>query len=99
MSSPLVLILGAGANIGQAVARRFNANGYKVALVNRTAAQADNQALFSFKADLTNPASVKTLFEQVKASVGIPSVVIYNGSFMTPFSFFIYIYLSNNCQF
>lgn len=37
MSSPIALVLGAGANIGQAVGRKFTANGYKVALASRTA--------------------------------------------------------------
>ena len=84
MSSPIALVLGAGANIGQAVGRKFTANGYRVALASRTASSdASNQDskddLFHFRVDLTNPANVKILFEQVQASLGVPNVVIYNG--------------------
>lgn len=86
MSSPIALVLGAGANIGQAVGRKFTANGYKVALASRTASsevtsQDAKDGLFYFRVDLTNPENVKTLFEQVHASLGVPNVVIYNGLF------------------
>lgn len=89
MSSPIALVLGAGANIGQAVGRKFTANGYKVALASRTASsdassQDAKDGLFHFRVDLTNPVNVKTLFEQVQASLGVPNVVIYNGSFSPP---------------
>ncbi|KAF3397303.1 hypothetical protein DPV78_007772 [Talaromyces pinophilus] len=85
MSSPIALVLGAGANIGQAVGRKFTANGYRVALASRTASsdasgQDSKDGLFHFRVDLTNPANVKTLFEQVQASLGVPNVVIYNAS-------------------
>uniref|UniRef100_A0A093X9K7 3-oxoacyl-[acyl-carrier-protein] reductase FabG n=1 Tax=Talaromyces marneffei PM1 TaxID=1077442 RepID=A0A093X9K7_TALMA len=94
MSSPIALVLGAGANIGQAVGRKFTANGYKVALASRTASDTSNQetkdGLFHFRVDLSNPTNVKTLFEQVQNSLGVPSVVIYNASHTvrgeTPFS-------------
>lgn len=81
--SPIALVLGAGANIGQAVGRKFAANGYKVALASRTSSGATSQdakdGLFHFRVDLTDPTNVKTLFEQVQASLGVPNVVIYNG--------------------
>lgn len=83
MSSPIALVLGAGANIGQAVGRKFAANGYKVALASRTSPDATSQdakdGLFYFRVDLTVPTTVKTLFEQVQASLGVPNVVVYNG--------------------
>lgn len=82
--SSIALVLGAGANIGQAVGRKFAANGYKVALASRTSSDTTSQdakdGLFRFRVDLTDPTNVKTLFEQVQASLGIPNVVIYNGS-------------------
>lgn len=82
--SSIALVLGAGANIGQAVGRKFAANGYKVALASRTSSDTANQdakdGLFHFRVDLTSPANVKTLFEQVQASLGVPNVVVYNGS-------------------
>lgn len=88
MSSPIALVLGAGANIGQAVARKFSANGYKVALASRTSSDTTSQetkdGLFHFRVDLSNPTNVKSLFEQVQASLGVPNVVIYNGLLHPP---------------
>jgi short-subunit dehydrogenase len=53
-SSPIALILGAGANIGHHVGRAFAAEGYKIALVARSlkeedsiAGQLNNQSGFS----------------------------------------------------
>jgi len=41
-TSPVILILGAGPNIGQAVARTFASKGYKVALASRSLKEADS---------------------------------------------------------
>ncbi|RAO73012.1 uncharacterized protein BHQ10_009024 [Talaromyces amestolkiae] len=92
--SSIALVLGAGANIGQAVGRKFAANGYKVALASRTssdtASRDEKDGLFHFRVDLTNPANVQTLFEQVQASLGVPNVVVYNAGYLVrgenPFS-------------
>jgi NAD(P)-dependent dehydrogenase (short-subunit alcohol dehydrogenase family) len=80
MSYPIVLILGAGSNIGQGVAQAFASKGYKVALASRSideAASTDIQ--LHVRTDLSNPDEVVTTFEKVKKAFGFPSVVIYNG--------------------
>jgi NAD(P)-dependent dehydrogenase (short-subunit alcohol dehydrogenase family) len=84
-TSKIVLILGAGANIGQGVARAFASQGYKVASTSRSAKNADE----SFEgvhiaADLSDPESVAGVFSQVKNSLGVPSVVVYNGKPSVP---------------
>jgi NAD(P)-dependent dehydrogenase (short-subunit alcohol dehydrogenase family) len=80
MSSPVILILGAGANIGKSVAQRFAKNGYKVALVGRKlASHTDSTKELQIKADFTNPASIKTVFDEVTSKLGVPNVVVYNG--------------------
>jgi NAD(P)-dependent dehydrogenase (short-subunit alcohol dehydrogenase family) len=79
-TSPVILILGAGSNIGNHVARAFAAKGYKVALAARRLKEADNNAdQINIPSDLSDPSSVVNAFSKVKSLLGVPSVVIYNG--------------------
>ncbi|CAI7569266.1 unnamed protein product [Penicillium discolor] len=78
-TSPVILILGSGPNIGQHVARAFAGKGYKVALASRSLKEEDsNEDRVYISADLSDPHSVKDIFSKVKASLGLPSVVVYN---------------------
>ena len=78
--SPVILILGSGPNVGQHVARAFAAKGYKVALTSRKSNEAENtQDQINISSDLSDPSSVANVFSKVKASLGLPSVVVYNG--------------------
>lgn len=78
--SPIILILGSGANVGQHVARAFAAKSYKVALASRRQKEDSNNAdEATFSSDLSDPAAVVNLFAKVEATLGIPSVVVYNG--------------------
>ncbi|KAM0807814.1 putative short-chain dehydrogenase [Seiridium cardinale] len=77
--SPVLLILGSGANIGQSVARAFHAKGYKIALTSRKPKQEHSaDGYVSISSDLSDPESVVRVFSQVKEKLGIPSVVVYN---------------------
>lgn len=81
-ASPVVLILGAGPNIGEQVARAFTAKGYKVATTSRSARENPNTAdRVNIVSDLSNPTSVVNVFSKIKAALGPPSVVVYNGKF------------------
>lgn len=83
-TSPVLLILGAGSNVGSHVARAFAAKGYKVALASRSAKQESNTSdQVYISSDLSDPASVVNVFSEVKALLGLPSVVVYNGN-MSP---------------
>ena len=89
--SPVVLILGGGPNIGQHVARRFAAQGYKVAITSRTAkadggdkSTPDQVHYHHLQSDLSDPDSVVEVFGKVKALLGPPSVVVYNGKYSFP---------------
>ncbi|KAK9243407.1 putative short-chain dehydrogenase [Lipomyces tetrasporus] len=83
-SSPIILILGAGPNIGQGVARAFAAKGYQVALASRRANEAHNAGNeVHIQSDFSDPNSIVNVFAKVKASLGIPSVVVYNASAAT----------------
>jgi NAD(P)-dependent dehydrogenase (short-subunit alcohol dehydrogenase family) len=83
--SPVVLILGAGANIGQAVARTFASKGYKVALAARSLKETDStDGQLNIPSDFSNSDSVVNAFAKVKEVFGIPSVVVYNGKSSFP---------------
>ncbi|KAH8823711.1 putative short-chain dehydrogenases/reductase [Flagelloscypha sp. PMI_526] len=73
-----ILIIGAGENIGLSTAKRFASAGYKVALASRTKPASTAHKHFVF--DAAQPASVPSLFADVTASVGPPSVVVYNAA-------------------
>ena len=80
MTSPVALILGAGANVGQNVGRAFAAKGYKVALAARgLKAEDSTQDQLHIQADFSDPSSISTIFEKVKSQFGLPHVVVYNG--------------------
>lgn len=79
--SPIAFILGAGANVGENVARAFAANGYRIALAARSLKEEDSTPnQLNIRSDFTDPNSVVQGFEKVKAELGLPSVVIYNGA-------------------
>lgn len=82
MASPVLLILGAGANVGASVARSFASKGYKVAVTSRSG-QKDTETTdyLNIQSDLSDPYSVKGVFSKVKEAFGVgPSVVVYNGN-------------------
>lgn len=85
-ASPIVLILGAGPRVGEAVSETFAANGYKVAVPARKGTNSKNDKGFlSIKTDFTQPESVTAVFDAVKAEFGSPpSTVIYNAAALTP---------------
>lgn len=81
--SKIILILGSGANVGHHVSKAFLAKGYKVASTSRSAKEDKNSPdAINIAADLSDPESVAQVFAKVKASFGIPSVVVYNGEYM-----------------
>lgn len=78
MSTPVILILGSGANVGAHVASKFSAIGFKVASVSRTA-QTQKDVDLNIQCDLSDPDSVAGVFDNVTSTLGAPSVVVYNG--------------------
>jgi NAD(P)-dependent dehydrogenase (short-subunit alcohol dehydrogenase family) len=80
-ANPIILILGAGPNIGQSLGRAFAAKGYRVALAARRDKAADDTAdQIHIQSDFSDPGAVANVFAKVKAALGIPSVVVYNGT-------------------
>ncbi len=87
MSAPLVFITGASSGIGQALAARFQAAGWRLALVARRTAEvqawADTRALSAeryriYAADVRDPASITSAGRECVARQGLPDVVIAN---------------------
>lgn len=80
MSAPVVLILGAGANTGASIAKKFTSESWKVAAVARTIRDEvkENSAL-QVSADFSDPGSVETAYKETEAKLGTPNIVIYNG--------------------
>ena len=78
-SFPIVLVLGAGQNVGAGVIKAFSAKGYRIATVSRTATAEASDKRLHIQADLKDPESVSTVFDTVRKQLGHPSVVVYNG--------------------
>ncbi|KAJ6084422.1 hypothetical protein N7486_011222 [Penicillium sp. IBT 16267x] len=82
--SPILLILGAGSNVGASVAQAFAEKGYKIALASRTTKKENNNSNeFHISCDLSDPLSVPNVFTKVKETLGTPSVVVYNAAAAT----------------
>jgi NAD(P)-dependent dehydrogenase (short-subunit alcohol dehydrogenase family) len=83
-----IFILGAGPRIGWAVAEKFKAGGYKVAIGSRRPdmAKVKTEGFLPVSVDLTSVQSVEEAFVKVTNELGIPNVVVYNGNLDTLFS-------------
>jgi NAD(P)-dependent dehydrogenase (short-subunit alcohol dehydrogenase family) len=81
MTSPVALIFGAGAKVGNSVAKTFLAKGYNVALASRSQNPETSTANeLHIPTDCADTDSVLQAFAKVRSVFGHPSVVIYNGS-------------------
>ncbi len=82
-------IIGAGPGIGQAVARQFARQGFRVALVARNAAklQSLQQELteqgfeaHSYPADAADSSSLTSTLERISTELSAPDVLVYNAN-------------------
>ena len=83
----ILLVLGAGKNIGQSLARGFSEKGYRIALVSRSASDGEStpEGFLSIRADLKDSSSVLHIFDTVKTKLGgPPNVVVYNAAAASP---------------
>lgn len=79
-TTPVALILGAGANVGHNVSRALIAKGYKTALVSRSLKEEDStDSQLHIRGDFSDPKSIVDIFSKVQSSLGLPHVVVYNG--------------------
>jgi NAD(P)-dependent dehydrogenase (short-subunit alcohol dehydrogenase family) len=83
-SHRVLLILGAGKNVGQYTAAKFSENGYKVALAARslttTSLPTASDTTLHIKADVTVPSDIIQAFSFTTATFGAPNIVVYNGA-------------------
>lgn len=87
-SKPVLLLLGYGANIGHAAAKKFEAGGYRVAIAARSLSEEKvSDQRWSYPINLTHPNAVTDLFAKATRDIGIPSVVIYNGNAVASYYF------------
>jgi NAD(P)-dependent dehydrogenase (short-subunit alcohol dehydrogenase family) len=86
MSSKIALIFGYGARVGTSVAAKLASSGYSVAVVSRSATPGTTpEGYLSIKADVSDPASIPSVFETVKSTLkSAPTVVVYNAASLTP---------------
>src|SRR3989454_2415614 len=86
-SSPVAVVVGVGAGLGAAVARRF-AQGYRVALVARSAdftrtlaaeIRSAGGIALPVQGDATIPAQVSVAHERIGGELGTPEALIFNG--------------------
>lgn len=82
-SKAVCVVTGVGPGTGMAVARRFAAGGYAVAMMARSADALDAFAretpgTFAVPTDVTDPASVEAAFARVRSEMGAPSVLVHN---------------------
>ena len=86
-SKPVAVVVGVGAGLGAALARRF-AQGYRVALVARSADVTGTVAeeirsaggvALPIQSDATIPAQVSAAHERIRNELGPADVLIYNG--------------------
>ncbi|MEB2310878.1 MAG: SDR family NAD(P)-dependent oxidoreductase [Sorangiineae bacterium] len=77
------LVFGVGPGLGAGFARRFAAEGYRVALLARglgftSALAAELPEARAYACDATDAASIAAAFARVRAELGEPDVLVYN---------------------
>ncbi len=81
----LALIVGAGEGLSASLARLLSAEGMQVALAARNPDKLKGLAAETgslvYPCDVSDPASVDTLFAQLEAAVGVPDIVVFNPSY------------------
>ncbi len=83
MSQPVCVVTGVGPGTGSALARRFAAGGYRVAMLARNAErlaalEADIPNAKAFPCDVADPARIDAAITDVEATLGKPDVLIHN---------------------
>jgi NAD(P)-dependent dehydrogenase (short-subunit alcohol dehydrogenase family) len=80
---PVAVVAGVGPGIGAALARRFTAADYCVALLSRSATTRDSlvrelDGAHGYECDVTSPDSVSRAFTAIRNELGDPRVLLYN---------------------
>ncbi|MDE2924204.1 MAG: SDR family NAD(P)-dependent oxidoreductase [Acidobacteriota bacterium] len=83
MSDPVCLISGVGPGTGAALARRFTAGGYRVAMLARSAErlealESEIEGSRAYACDVSDAEAVRTTVTQVRGDLGAPGVLVHN---------------------
>jgi NAD(P)-dependent dehydrogenase (short-subunit alcohol dehydrogenase family) len=83
MTERVCVVTGAGPGTGAALARRFAADGYRVALLARNAERlaklaAELPGAAAFPVDVADLAALRATIARVRAELGAPSVLLHN---------------------
>lgn len=79
MCHKILLLLGAGANVGTAAVKMFHGAGYKVVSVARTIRpEVKAYSDLVLTADFSDASSIQGIFDKTEKEIGVPNVVIYN---------------------
>lgn len=87
----VIVITGAGAGLGRALARRFAADGETVVLLGRTlgklqaVAKPLGDSALAVQCDVSSPDAVRAAFAQIEQAYGRVDVLINNAVFYQPF--------------
>lgn len=82
----LCVIVGAGPGVSMGVARRFQQEGFRIALVSRNQENVEalaeqlGQDALGFTADASSEQSLVQVFEKIESTLGAPSVMVYNAA-------------------
>jgi NAD(P)-dependent dehydrogenase (short-subunit alcohol dehydrogenase family) len=87
--SPVAVVTGAGSGLGRAIARRLAGAGYVIALAGRRIetleeTRGEARASFAIPADVSDPASVEALFEEVVSRAGRIDLLVNNAGTFGP---------------
>ena len=85
MTERVALVAGVGRGTGGAVARRFAAAGYRVALVARSEGrlkefEAELNGSLALPCDITDPGAIDDMLAKCRTELGEPDVVIHNAA-------------------
>ena len=83
MAQPVCVISGVGPGTGTALARRFTAGGYRVAMLARTASrlavlEQQLPGAKAFACDVADPTQVETAIAAIERDLGAPEVLVHN---------------------
>ncbi|KAG8910884.1 hypothetical protein FRC01_006067, partial [Tulasnella sp. 417] len=80
ISKPVAFIIGYGSNVGPAIARKFKAEGFNVAVSARKLDEnaAKEDGYLGIQADFGDIASVRSAFDRLESELGPAAAVIYN---------------------
>jgi len=83
VAQKVCVVTGVGPGTGRAIVERFAAGGYQVAMLARNVErlasfEADLEGAFAYPCDVTDPDALARTLVEIRARLGVPSVVIHN---------------------